>query len=128
MGIDAPVALQRDVVNEGPQERVQAGTTALQFENDAGVVDRRLNLPAVTDDLGVREQSLDVGRGEARDEFRSEAFEGLYVPRTSSKDGEPTQPRLRAFEGEQFEELGVVVERHAPLFVVVGAHLLTRSE
>jgi hypothetical protein len=34
--------------------------------------------------------------------------------------GVPAQASLRAFQNQEFEELAVVVDRHAPFFVVIG--------
>ena len=49
-----------------------------------------------------------------------EAEERLPVALALAQDRDPGEPRLRALEAEQLEERAVVVQRDAPLVVVVG--------
>ena len=117
-----PRADDRGVVDERPHVRVEAAEVGLHLEDALRVVDRRLDLAAVAHDAGVAEQSFDVAFGERGDGGGIEPGEGGAVSLALVEDRAPAQARLRAFEGEELEVLGVVVRRHPPLVVVIGDH------
>jgi hypothetical protein len=50
---------------------------------------------------------------------RVESIERLPVRRPLPENRDPTQPRLRAFKNEHLEEPPIIMQRHAPLFVVI---------
>src|SRR5262249_23716760 len=68
---------------------------------------------------GVREQPLDAAPVEPRDGLRVEFRERLPVVLALAQDRDPGEAGLRALEQEEFEQLAVVVQRNAPLGVVV---------
>jgi len=57
-----------------------------------------------------------------RDLADVETLEGLAIRIALVQYRAPAQARLRAFEHEEFEQPRIVVQRHAPLGVVVVAH------
>ena len=61
-----------------------------------------------------------------RDRLGVEIVEDGAVAIALAKDGVPTEARLRAFEDEKLEERAVVVERHAPLRIVVADRQIIR--
>ena len=65
--------------------------------------------------------------GEAGDLLRIEIGERLAIGFALPQHDEPAQPGLGTFEREKLELLAVVVDRHAPLFVVVGGHQLAAA-
>ena len=85
-----------------------------------GVLDRRLDLPAVADDAGIAQEPRHVPRAEAGDPLEVEAVEDLPEPLPLAEDRQPGEPRLEALEGELLEEPAVVGHRPSPLLVVVG--------
>ena len=70
---------------------------------------------------GIGEERADLGGPVAGHLPWGEAVEGAPVPRALPEDRDPGEARLRALEAEELEEAPVVVERHAPLAVVIRA-------
>ena len=70
----------------------------------------------------VGHERVDLPSVEARDLARIEAREGTPVVLALGEDGVPRQARLRAFQDEELEEHAAIVNRDAPLFVVVATH------
>ena len=96
----------------------------LNGEKGSGVLHRGLDLEAVADDAGIREQQLGLAGSIAGDLLRLEVVEGFPVGRALFQDGFPAQAGLGAFEDEKFKEPAVVVDRHAPFCIVVTGHQL----
>src|SRR5690606_24215763 len=115
-----PAVYLRAPVDEAPQERREAAELLLHRDRGARVVDRGLDLHAVADDAGVREELLDAAGRVARDPGDIEVVERLPVAVALPEDGDPGEPRLRTFQGEHLEEVAVVVRRDAPLLIVIG--------
>jgi hypothetical protein len=92
-----------------------------ELDGPRGVVDRRLDLAAVADDPGVAQKSLDISLAEARDLLEVEARERLPEVLALAQNRQPREAGLEAFEAELLEEPPVVVDRKAPLVVVVRA-------
>ena len=62
-------------------------------------------------------------RREPRDLRRIEVRERAAIAVALVEDRRPRQSGLRTFEREELEVLLIVVDRHAPLVVVVAPHL-----
>ncbi len=74
----------------------------------------------MSDDPGVREQTLDVALAEASDSLGIEVLERLPKALALAQDREPGQPRLEALEAKPFVEAALVQHWPAPFLVVVG--------
>src|SRR5690554_6093634 len=109
---------QRVVVVEPGGE---AAVLIAQGLEDAGVVDHRLDLEAVADDAGVRQQPGALGLAVGGHPVDGEALEGLPEGGAFLEHGEPGEPRLVDLQGQALEEGVIVAHREAVLVVVVGA-------
>jgi hypothetical protein len=84
------------------------------------VRDRRLDLAAVPDDRGIREQALDVAFGECSDAVGIEPLERRAKALALAQDRQPAETGLEALEAEPLVEPALVADGAAPLLVVVG--------
>ena len=129
-GMSPARAVGRQAERRWRHELGQVGverTEALRDREERhGVADRRVDLGAVPDDPGIGHQPLPVGRVERRDDGRVEAAERGSERLALAQDRRPRQARLERFERQPLEQLGVVVDRPAPLVVVVGDHQRVR--
>jgi hypothetical protein len=91
-------------------------------EQRPGVADRRLDLQPVAHDPGVLHQADRVALTEPSHGRRVEAPEGVAIALALAEDRHPRQPRLRAVERQLLVPAAVVVDRNAPLLVVIGDH------
>jgi hypothetical protein len=108
--------LEIDITPEKEAER------AMLFPNrqvTLGVFNRGLDFTAVADDAGVGEQARQVMRIVAGDLFRVEIVERAPIMVPLAQDGQPVEAGLRAFENQHLEQAAVVVNRYAPLFIVI---------
>ena len=92
----------------------------LHLQRGLGVPDRGLDLEPVADDRGILHQPLDPAPVEARDLVDIEACERLAVTVALVKDRGPGEPRLRTLEDQELELGTIVMDRNAPLLVVVA--------
>src|SRR5581483_8020994 len=92
----------------------------VEFQERAGVVDRRLDLEPVAHDAGVGHQAGDVLGPVAGDALGLEAVEGASEVVALLEDGEPRQPGLETLQHQLLEQHPVVRLGHAPLLVVVA--------
>jgi hypothetical protein len=83
-------------------------------------LDRRANLQAIADDSIVCEQGCGFGLVVFGHLAGIEAVERGAIGGAFLQDGDPTQAGLSAFQDEQFEQAAIIVQRHAPFFVVVN--------
>ena len=65
------------------------------------------------------EQARDIRIAVAGDDRRIEIGKRAPIVLALPQDGDPRQPRLRAFEDQELEQFAVVVAGHAPFLVVV---------
>ena len=115
----AASVLDRLVIYKTPQQRAEAAQFFFHADARLRVLDRRRDLQPVADDAGIREQLRDLARRVARDALHIEMVESLAVVFALRENREPTQPRLRALEDEHLEKVPVIMQRHAPLGVVI---------
>jgi hypothetical protein len=90
-----------------------------QFDGAPGVVDRRLDLAAVTNDPRVAKESLDVALAETSHLFDVEPGERGTEVRALAQDREPAEPGLETLEADLLEQAGRIGRRSTPLVVVV---------
>ena len=91
-----------------------------QRDRGLRVRDRRLDLAAMADDRGVRQQPLDVALAERGDTIGLEARECGPEALALAQDRQPGEAGLEALEAEPLVEAALVADRAAPLLVVVG--------
>src|SRR5712692_3723410 len=90
------------------------------FEERAGVADRRFDLETVAHDPGGGQQLPDLACAEARDLFGIESGERPAIVVPLVEDRRPGQAGLGAFEDQELEQPPIVVDRHPPFLVVVA--------
>ena len=78
-------------------------------EENPGVVDDGLDLEAVSDDPGVREQALLLPGAVTGHDLRIEALECSAEVRTLPEDRRPRKARLVDLEREALEELRILL-------------------
>ena len=79
-----------------------------------------VDLEPVTHDAGVRQQLLHLSGAVLGNGLDLEVVEGGPIRLPLPQDGLPAEAGLRPFENEKLEESPVVVNRDAPLVIVVG--------
>src|SRR5438552_3098623 len=115
-----PAVLDRSPVDEAPYVCVERAEILLHGEEGARVLDRGRDFHPVPDDAWVGEEAAGVAGPEASHPLGVEARIGAAVALAPREDGEPREPGLRSLEDQELEHRPVVVDRHAPLLVVVG--------
>ena len=113
--------------DETPNVFVERAELFLHVEKLLGIRDRRRDLQAIADDSRIGNQFLDSLGREAGDLFGIKISERPAIRFALAKHHQPTQAGLSAFERQKLELLLVVVDRHAPLRVVVGHHQLAAA-
>jgi len=113
-------AFQRLAVYEAPDVFIKAAEFALHCEKSDGVADRGVDLELIADDAVVRQQRCDLTLIVLCDFLRVEAVECGAIVIAFSEDGFPAKTGLSSFENQKLKETVVVVNRHAPFFVVIG--------
>lgn len=103
-----------------PDVAVKGTEFFLDAKEGFGVFDRGGDFKPVANDSGIGKERLNFLGSILRDAARIEFVEGAAIILTLVEDRAPAQTRLRAFEDEKFEERAVVVNRHAPFFVVIA--------
>jgi hypothetical protein len=114
------VVALRLAAGELPQIAIEAAELALHLEHALRVVHRGVDLEPVAHDAGIHHQGCDLALAVASDQRRVEAVEHLAVAPALLQDREPRQAGLGTLEHQELEQLAIVVQRHAPLGVVVG--------
>src|SRR5688572_3113501 len=113
-------ANDRLAVDESPLVLREASELFLHGEKCARILDRRLDLHAISDDARIAEKHANATRVVARDEVRIEAIERAPVRISLAKDRDPRKPGLSALEHQELEEPPVVSHGNAPLAVVIA--------
>jgi len=115
----APAVLPGRSADEPPDVAVKAAELTLNGQERAGIRDRRIDLEPVAHDARILHQPGALFPAEARDFVWIEAGKRLAVVFAFLEYRVPRQSRLRAFEDQEFEPQTVVMDRNAPLRVVV---------
>ncbi len=105
--------------NKAPQVVGEVDPLLLQRQISAGISDDRLHLEPVADDAAVLHQPLYILLVEAGNLHRIKVGIGAVVALGALEDGDPRQPRLLAVEAKLGKQLAGVIDRPAPLFVMV---------
>lgn len=121
-----PAVLDRFAFNKLPDVVRKAVELLLHLKKRTGVGHGRVHLQLVADDAGVLQELGDAFSGEAGDFLGIELGERLAITFAFVENRRPAQPRLGAFKGEELKLALVVVDRDAPLFIVVRAVKVAR--
>src|ERR1019366_9834404 len=103
-----------------PKVAVETPKLALHGEKRLRILDSRGDFEAVADDAGVGEQRGGLALAVAGDFFDAKAFECAAIVFAFRQHDGPAQSGLRTLECQQLEQSTILVQRHAPLDVVVG--------
>ena len=114
-----PVGLERASVYERPEVGVESAELFLDFQYDVRVFDGGVYFEFVADDARIFEQFGDFFGSVVGNLFDIEVIECYPVRGSPFEDGLPAEACLCAFEGEEFEQVSVVVDSHSPFVVVV---------
>lgn len=109
-------------IDELPDEDVEQALASPQFQEPVCIVDRGLDLQPLADDAGVAEQGVDPAPCVASNPLRIELIEGPAVVHALVQRRRPAESCLAGIQYQVHEMPGVVVQRDAPLGVVVGDH------
>src|SRR5450759_5858084 len=110
---------------KGPQELIEPSVVT-ETDHSPGVGQGSLDLEPVADDARVGQKALIVSLAERCDGLSLEPGKGSPKALTFAQVGEPGQPRLERLERQALVELGLAMDGHAPLFVVIG-HVVGRA-
>ncbi len=102
--------------DKGPEQRHRV----LQRQPDLGIAPRGIEFQAVADDPRIEHQLLDIGVAHGRDFVHIETEQHLPIVLAFLQDGDPRQTGLEPFEQKQLEQTPPIVQRHAPLLIVIG--------
>lgn len=110
----------RLIFHETPNVVVEAAKLALHCQERFCVSDGGIDLEAITNDAGILQKRRDFALVVFGDLLWIETVESGAIVVTLAKNGFPTEPRLSSFENQKLKKTLVVVNGHAPLFIVVG--------
>ena len=111
--------MERASVYERPEVGAEAAELFLDFQHDVRVFNGGVDLELVPDDAFVLKELVDFFGSVVGDLFDVEIVKCYPVGGSAFEDCLPAEACLCAFEDEEFEQVAVVVDRHAPLFIVV---------
>jgi len=117
----AVARLARAAADDRPQEPGQRSAGPVQREEGPRVGNDALDLSSMANDRRIRDETLDAARVEARDALRIESGERPPVPVALRQDRAPGEPRLGAFERQEFEQRVLVGRGNTPLAIMVVA-------
>ena len=116
----SPLVFLRFASHELPDVGVEAPELFLDGQERFSILNRRRDLQTIADDAGIIEQLLGFFRAVARHLGGVESIEGFPVVLPLSQDGVPTETGLCAFEDQKLEQRAIVVDRDAPLLIVIS--------
>jgi hypothetical protein len=114
-----PVVDLGRAIGELPYIFVEAAELFLRFEKSFGVLDGGGDFQAIANDAGVVEKFGDFRFAVARDLLRIELIERFAKVFALLQNAIPAQASLHSLQYEKFEQFAIVMERHAPLGVVI---------
>src|SRR6266700_2236127 len=116
----AALSSKRVPVDESPDIIIKTSEFFLDRQKSPGVLNRSRDLQTVANNAFVLKQPGNFPLVVFRDSCRIEFIKSAAVVFTLSQDRLPTQSRLRAFQNQEFKQRPIVVDRDAPLTIVVG--------
>ena len=115
-----PMIHHRVPSDESPNVLIERTEFLLNGEKRVGVPDGRLYFEPVPNNSGIVQQCLHLSFVVSGDGHRVEMIEGFSERVTFAQNRIPTQSGLSAFQNEEFKQLHVIVQRHAPFSVMVA--------
>src|SRR3989304_7251833 len=109
----------RFTADKAPDVGVEPTELFLDCQESFRVIDGGENFCRVADDSGVMKQGIDLPLAVSGHFLGIEIGESFSISLALAQHGVPAQPRLGRFQGKKLEDHAVVVDGHAPLFVVV---------
>jgi hypothetical protein len=113
----------RRSIDERPHPPIERPMLACDLKKGSSIRNGREHFRAVSNDSGVSQRFLDRGGAHARDALRFEVVKDRAISFPFAQDGIPAQTCLCAFEGDELEQSAIVVQRNAPLAIVVADHV-----
>jgi len=108
--------------NKAPHIAVEGAAFGLHGKKRLGIVDRSLYLQPISNNPGILQQALHVFAREPGNNLRVATFECNPKIFSLPENCGPAQSRLHSFQHEEFKNPAVIVQRHAPLFIMVSGH------
>src|SRR6516165_10253990 len=121
----APGVDERSAANELPEISVEAAEFVLHSQHGTGVLHGGIDLQAIANNAGVGEKLPHLALSIPRDCRSIKVVKGSPVVVPLLENSLPAQACLGAFQDEELEEPSVVMDRNAPLLVVVEDHKVT---
>ena len=115
----APGVLLGFAADKPPDVGIECAKFLLQLQKCLCIPNRGFDFQAVADDAGIGEQLANLPLVVAGHLLGIETVEDFAVALALAQDGVPAQPGLGPLQDEELEEFAVVVDRHAPLRVVI---------
>ena len=109
----------RTAIDEGPEPAREAAVLRGERQERTSVGHDGRELAAMADEARVPHPNLDLHRPEARNLPRVEVGEDPSVTLALTEHRDPSQAGLRALEDQLLEQQPVIVDRHAPLVVMI---------
>jgi len=106
--------------DESPLVGGEATQLVLELQEGLGILDGGLDLQPVADNAWVSKQFFHLAGGEAGDTLGLEALERFQVRGAFAEDRAPAEPCLGAFEDQELEQEPIIINRNAPLLVVIA--------
>src|SRR4029450_1485338 len=114
-----PAIHERLPTDELPDVGVEGSEFLLACQKRYGVPNGAVNLEPVSHDPGIGEERFDSRRSKSGDTSGIELRKRLSISQPLLEDRFPAQTGLRALERQEFEQDAIVVDRHAPLRIMV---------
>lgn len=111
--------LQGLSIHKPPDIRIETAKFPLDFEKGARILNGRSNLQTIADDSFVGQQSRDLSVAVFRNFLRIELIKRTTILLSLSQDYLPAKPGLRTFKNQELKQLAIVVNRNAPLEIVI---------
>src|SRR5262245_56678659 len=115
-----PVMNKLFSVDELPHIPVECSKFLSHLHECSRIAHGRFNLKTISHNSDVVHQTPDIPRSEPGNSGKVPPSKCPLVGFPFSEDGNPAHPRLYSFKCEHAKKLAVIVERNAPLFVMVS--------
>ena len=118
----------RAAINESPEIRIEAALLVLNVEDGAGIAAGAVDFQPVADDSFILAKRLKLCNSHCGSQMHVKVVKGRLAAGALPEHHVPAEPGLRTPKREHLEKMPVVMDRHAPLGVVVmGEDVLTET-
>jgi len=115
-----PGILNGSPAGETPQIRIQRTKFLLDLKHAVGVVDDGIDFCPVAHNASVGEQLLHFLNAIAGNHIDLKIVKSLPEVFPFTQDGVPAQTSLHPIQRQEFKQPLIIVERHAPLFIMIA--------